>query len=449
MPIAPNLSAAPAGADKEPRTVDLLLPDLNGVARGKRIPAAMLQKVLTEGISLPASIFAIDITGNTVEASGLVWECGDADHPCFAVEDSLHPALWRGENTADLLLTMAKTSTSGFFGEPRALAQRILAQLADQGLHPQVAFELEFYLIPQRNGASVPPSANQAPGDIQVYDLDSIDACGNFFTLLEEACVAYQLPLEAVVSENAHGQFEVNLHYRQDALRAADDAWSLKRLIKGVATRCGYTASFMAKPYAQEAGSGMHVHVSLVDDSGNNVFSHSPQLLQHALGGLLDLLPASVALLAPHANSYRRFQQGSYAPTLACWGENNRTAALRIPRSDPAARRIEHRFAGADANPYLVLAAVLAGIVHGLQGQIAAPPPISGNAYEALADNGGINKLPQDWQSALDTLQRAPQLATLFGEPFLRLFEAVKRHELQTLQNSYHPLEYQWYFERS
>ncbi|MEY2342668.1 glutamine synthetase family protein [Acidithiobacillus sp. IBUN Pt1247-S3] len=448
MPESPDLSNAVVDTlGAEPRMVDLLLPDLNGIPRGKRIPVTMLEKVLREGISLPASIFAIDITGNTVEATGLVWECGDADHPCFAVANSLHAAPWRGASSADLLLTMATSSDSGFFGEPRALAQRMVTELAALGLHPQVAFELEFYLIPHRDGAPMAPDTPHAPGNIQVYDLDSIDAQGHFFALLEESCAAYGLPLEAVVSENAHGQFEVNLHYQKDALRAADDAWSLKRVVKGVAASCGYTASFMAKPYAQEAGSGQHVHVSLVDDGGNNAFSQNPERLQHALAGLLQVLPASVALFAPHANSYRRFQEGSYAPTLACWGENNRTAALRIPRSDPVARRIEHRFAGADANPYLVLAAVLAGMVHGLRERLPAPPAISGNAYTEVDDCDSA--LPRDWQSALDHFATAPQLAALFGEPFLRLYTTVKRHELQTLQNTYHPLEYQWYFERS
>lgn len=429
-----------------PQTVDLILPDINGLARGKRIPFAMLDKVLQNGISLPASIFALDITGNTVEASGLVWECGDADHPCFALESSYRPALWR-DASADLLLTMSSDTGTGFFGEPRALASRMIADLAKLGLHPQAAFELEFYLIPHQQGLPGVPSTSRAKGDIQVYDLDSIDTHARFFALLDKACAAYDLPLEAVVSENAHGQFEVNLHYRKDALLAADDAWSLKRIIKGIAAECACTASFMAKPYAEEAGSGMHIHVSLVDDKGHNAFSQNAELLQYALGGLLDTLPEAVALLAPHGNSYRRFQSGSYAPTLACWGENNRTAALRIPRSPPEALRIEHRFAGADANPYLVLAVVLGGILHGLQHHLCAPPPISGNAYEHLA-NESERPIPRDWQTALQYLHDSQHLASLFGEPFIRLFETVKRHELQVMQNTYHPLEYAWYFER-
>lgn len=346
---------------------------------------------------------------------------------------------------------MATASGPGFFGEPRALAQQMVDELATFGLVPHVAFELEFYLLPRRDGMPAAPDTTCAPGDIQVYDLETIDAHSRFFALLEEACAAYELPLEAIVSENAHGQFEVNLRYQKNALRAADDAWSLKRVVKGVAASCGYTASFMAKPYAKDAGSGMHVHVSLVDGKGENAFSQYPEHLQHALGGLLQALPESVALFAPHANSYRRFQQGSYAPTLACWGENNRTAALRIPRSDPTARRIEHRFAGADANPYLVLAAVLAGIVLGLRARLPAPPAISGNAYAESnhLTNLCSTALPRDWQTALELFASAPHLATLFGEPFLHLYTTVKRHELQTLQNSYHPLEYLWYFERS
>ena len=433
-----------------PQSVDLILPDINGIARGKRIPIAMLEKVLSNGISLPASMFAADITGDTVEATGLVWECGDADYPCFCLEHMLRPALWRRASAADLMLTMQGPENAGFYGEPRALAKRLLADLAALGLFPQVAFELEFYLLPrpEEETAQAPFLSNN--GDIQVYDLDSIDAHEQFFSELSAATAAYDLPLEAVVSENAHGQFEVNLHYRCDALRAADDAWALKRLIKGVAGACGYTASFMAKPYPAEAGSGMHVHVSLVDREGHNAFTKQPELLEQALGGMLVTMPEAVALLAPHANSYRRFQVGSYAPTLACWGENNRTAALRIPRSEPEARRIEHRFGGADANPYLVLAAVLGGMLYGFQNKVSAPPAVAGNAYVSNKE-GNVSQiiLPSRWDQALSTLSQGQCLAPLLGAPFVKLFNAVKQHEFNKFQNAYHPLEYAWYFERS
>lgn len=435
--------------EKHPQAafVDLVLPDINGIARGKRIPVDMLAKAFGVGVNLPASIFALDITGATVDATGLVWETGDADHLCRCVPETLQPMPWRSVPSAQILLTMDDDG-SGFFADPRAIAQRAVARLKAMGMRPQVAFELEFYLYGLEDGRPRPLAPGGLPDeDTQVYDLDSLDRQQAFFDALHSACASQGLPLEGTVAEYAPGQFEVNLHYRHDALRAADDAWFLKRLIKGVAQSQGCCATFMAKPYPALAGSGMHVHVSLADGQGNNVFARQPAVLRHALGGLLNTLPEGVALFAPHANSYRRFQTASYAPTMPCWGENNRTAALRIPSSEPDALRIEHRFAGADANPYLVLAAILEGIAFGIEAAVEPPPPISGNAYASA--EGGPAALPSRWEEALAALAVGERLRPRLGMDFVDVYCAVKQKEMARLAAAYHPLEYGWYLDRA
>ena len=204
------------------------------------------------------------------------------------------------------------------------------------------------------------------------------------------AAQVQSLPLDTALKECAPGQFEINLIHCEDALLAADSAVLLKRLIKGVAQKHGLEATFMAKPYGEEAGSGAHVHISLLDQQGRNIFSSDDndplgtQALKQAVAGVLELMPASMAVLAPNLNSFRRFQPGLYVPMAPSWGYDNRSVAVRIPSGPNAARRIEHRVAGADVNAYLLLATLLGSVLHGLDSTSAPPPPIVGNAYTQL-----------------------------------------------------------------
>ena len=437
---------------EEAQFLEVMLPDLHGQLRGKRLPMAMLDKVMEEGVNLPSAVFALDVTGTTVDGTGLAWECGDRDYRCAPLVQTLAPIPWSRQPAAQVLLTM-RDGEQGFFADPRTVAEAAVAAFAALGIQAQAAFELEFYLYRLDEAGRPHPVCNTvAPGGLQpgaealqVYDLECLGEHELFFDDVAGACRLQGLELEGIVAENAPGQFEVNLRYRRDALRAAEDALVLKRLVKGVARRHGLHATFMAKPFPQLAGSGMHVHVSLADDHGANIMAgcDNPRL-GHALAGLLATLEEAVLLFAPHANSYRRFEPGTYAPTVPCWAENNRTAALRIPQSAAEDMRIEHRLPGADANPYLVLAAMLQGMLLGMERRLAPPPAALGNAYESA-----LAPLALDWEKAIDRLGKGPLLGERLGAEFVRVLTTVKQGELQRYRTAFHPLEYAWGLERA
>jgi glutamine synthetase len=313
-----------------------------------------------------------------------------------------------------------------------------------------VALEPEFYLMDQeRDGAGMglpatSPRTGRRREVVQVYSLTDIDDQAGFLNDIQTACRAQGVPAGSALSEYAAGQYEVNLKHTSDALAAADHAFLLKRIIKGVARNHGYEATFMAKPFGDRAGSGLHIHLSLLDGSGRNVFAGAGRMpvprLRHAIGGLRVTMPEAMALFAPNTNSYRRFRSGSYAPLAPTWGIDNRTVALRVPLGPPEGRRVEHRVAGADANPYLALAAVLAGVHYGLVNEIDPGPPIEGNGYEQAEAS-----LPGRWSEALTALERAQVLPTYFDPRTLWLYLTVKRAEMERFDAQVTPLEHQWY----
>jgi len=222
------------------------------------------------------------------------------------------------------------------------------------------------------------------------------------------------IPADTAISEAGPGQFEINLMHQNDALKAADDTWLFKMLVKGLARRHGFAASFMAKPYDMWSGNGMHTHFSILDENGKNIFNDGTTAgsdkLRHAVAGCLAALPGSTLVFAPHENSYDRLVPNAHAPTGIGWAYENRTAALRIPASGPVARRIEHRVAGGDVNPYLMIAALLGAALNGLEDQMTAPPPIVGNAYEL-----GLPQLPETWHAAIETFATCPHIKRIFA----------------------------------
>jgi glutamine synthetase len=249
------------------------------------------------------------------------------------------------------------------------------------------------------------------------------------------------------MSEYAPGQFEITLEHRADALRAVDEAVLFKRAIRGVASRHGCIACFMAKPFENMAGTGMHLHASLGDEQGRNAFaSDDPSgtpLLRHAIGGLRATLGDAMAVFAPHANSYRRFRAMSYAPVAPTWGINNRSVSLRVPAGPAASRHVEHRVAGADANPYLVAALVLGGMQHGIDNGIDPGPPVVGNGYEQSSHGD----LPTDWRTALERAGASEFLARTLGEEFLGVFLALKRREYEKFGALVSDRDYEWYLD--
>jgi glutamine synthetase len=259
---------------------------------------------------------------------------------------------------------------------------------------------------------------------------------------------AQGVPAETVISEYAPGQYELTLNYRKDVLQAADDLVLLKRLVRAAARRHGVIACFMAKPIERYAGSGMHFHVSMQDDAGRNIFSEAregewaPTLL-HALGGLAATMAESMLVFAPHANSWRRFVAQSYAPLAPIWGVNNRSVALRVPAGDVKNRRIEHRPAGVDANPYLVAATVLAGIAKGFDEKLDPGPAVTGNGYEVAASARGA--MPADWRSAIEAAKASGFLKAALGADLHKTFTAIKQAEYLRVARTVSELDYHLY----
>jgi len=437
-------------AHPEMQFVDLLIPDMNGIVRGKRVDPSTLIKVFERGIALPASIFAMNIQGTTVEETGLGLDIGEADRVCLPVADTMTMEPWQKRPTGQLLMTMYELDRkTPFFADPRIVLQNIVDRFSELGLTPVTAFELEFYLIDQENLSGRPqpprsPISGKRPAGVQAYSIDDLDEYAEFLADLLDAAREQALPADALVAESAPGQFEVNLHHVNDAVRSCDNATLLKRLIKNMAYDHGMDTTFMAKPYHDQSGSGMHLHVSLMDRDGRNVFAGDAEapneLLRWAIGGLLETMNDAMALFCPNINSYRRFSPEYYVPSAPTWGVDNRTAALRLPGGEPDNLRIEHRIAGADANPYLLMAAVLSGIHHGISNRIEPPPMTVGNAHEQH-EASLVNNL----RDALRQMADTPVMGEYLGSRFLDIFVACKEHELTEFETTISDLEYLWY----
>jgi len=429
--------------------IDLLLPDMNGLLRGKRITREALEKVYADGVCLPMSLIATDITGNTVEETGLGYDIGDEDRICRPVPGTLRPIPWSPRPMAQLLLSMEDARGGMFSANPREVLKRVLERFTEKGLTPVVAVELEFYLLDKqltvdgRPQTSFNPATGQRNRTTQVYYMEDLNDYRAFTDAVADACTAQRIPADTAVAEYAPGQFEINLKHRKDALLACDDAIYLKRAIKAIAGDQGMLASFMAKPFADQAGSGTHIHVSVLDQDGRNIFAcreDAPSdALRHGVYGLQQVSKDCMLMFAPHANSYRRFVLNAFVPLNDCWGFNNRTVAMRIPHSDEANVRIEHRIAGADANPYLVTAAVLAGILHGLQTKGDPGPPIVGNAYEQTE----MRQL--FWRDTINDFMASDFIQTTFGEDFRHIYGQQKLKEMRSFYTEVTTLECEWY----
>jgi len=328
-----------------------------------------------------------------------------------------------------------------------------VAKLAEKGLHPAGAFELEFFLLANERDAEgkVQPAGAVLDGrrsaKTEVYSVDHLHGMEPLFSDIYAAAREQGIPAETVISEYAPGQYELTLNYRKDVLRAADDLIMLKRIVRAQARRHGVTACFMAKPIEQYAGSGMHLHVSLLDRDEQNAFTEKPgetwsPLLLHALGGLAATMAESMLVFAPHANSWRRFVSQSYAPVAPTWGVNNRSVALRVPAGDARNRRIEHRPSGVDANPYLVAATVLAGIAKGIEEQLDPGPETTGNGYEA---DSGDSTMPADWRAAIDAAKASEFLRGALGPDLHNTFTAIKQAEYFRVARTVSELDYHLY----
>ncbi len=439
-------------ANPDIELVELLLPDINGVFRGKRVTKNKFLKSYAEGINMPGSVCLVDITGDNPEGTGLLWSSGDRDNVAKPISGTLHRVPYGEQALAQVMVTLYDLDGNPFFADPRNVLQGVVDRLAADGYFPTVALELEFYLADQNEtGRPIPPApldGSYASDGIQVYGLQEIE---NFDRVLHDAVSELNrqgIPADTIVAEAGPGQFEINLGHVNDPMQAADHAMQLKRVVKGIAWDNKVTATFMAKPYSDQAGNGLHIHVSLRDAEGNNVFSPKGEeevsdLLKNAIGGLQASMFESMAIFAPNPNSYRRFQNKAYAPMSPNWGLNNRTVALRVPAGNAKAARVEHRVSGADANPYLVLACVLAGVHHGLKNKIDPGEPVEGNGYEQ--HNGRI--VPRSMISALDHFTNGKIVRDYLGDHFVEVFDVCRRAEYDEFFAEVTPLEHRWYLD--
>ncbi|WP_234497321.1 glutamine synthetase family protein [Vibrio maritimus] len=427
----------------EIKYVDVIFTDLNATPRGKRIPVDALEK-LAKGVALPLSTITLDTKGAVVESAGLGEDLGEPDNLCFPVSGTLLPTAKEG--TGQVLLSMmeddGKTPHRLFI---RNIVERMVETLHARNQFPVVALELEFYLIDKERGengelqTAINPTKNKRERDTEVYDVDGLDDYADFLSELNAAAADQGLNTAGALAESAPGQFEINFNHSKDVLRVCDEIVFSKRLIKQIAHKHGFDATFMAKPFLEEAGNGQHMHISLINEQGENLFTNneddsaSPLFFQ-TMAAMLSQIPDAMALLCPNVNSYRRFVPGAYVPTRADWGENHRGVALRVPISDGKNRRIEHRIAGADVNPYILAAVVLSAVLASDNyTQEQCPPTLSENAID----------LPTRMSDALTQLDNS-ELGTYFSQDFIDMYLACKRSELAEFERIITPLEIDW-----
>jgi len=437
-------------AETDLEFLDAAIPDLCGALRGKRFPVAEAQRLFAHGMPIPRSIYLMDARGDMTDAFGRGFSDGDPDGTAWPLPGTISRVWANGPPRAQMLMTLRDKTGAPDPGEPRAALERVLERFAELDLVPVAALELEFYLIdPLRGEHRAPqppldPRSGTRESAVSVFGLDDLDRYEGFLSALSEAARRQRVPLSAASKEYAAGQFEANLKHQQNARLAADHAIFLKQIVKEAARANDFEATFMAKPYLDRTGSGLHVHLSILDRDGRNIFAGADEtgseLLRHAIGGLQASMPESMALFAPSQNSYRRFQPDMFAPVNRSWGVNNRSAGMRIPAGPDDARRVEHRVAGADANPYLALAAVLAGVHHGLLKKLDPGAPAKGNVTKEPDP-----ALPFTIDEALARLAKAEILPAYLGEETLALYRETKRIETERLRRIIAPAEYDWY----
>ncbi|MCS3838880.1 glutamine synthetase [Pseudomonas sp. JAI111] len=425
------------------RYVDLIALDIPGHFYGKRYPVEMLEKVAAgSALKLPQNCVLLGVQGGLFKIGDYCFNDGDPDALRRLVPGTLKPVTWEAQPLGQMLITSDGTEKPIVF-EPRQVLAQVLDRLAAKGIHPVVAFELEFYLFDKKLRDGLP----QFPRDGLTDDADDqpnmhIERLSRFAPVLDDMVAASQaqgIDTTVITAELGQGQFEINFGHLDDGLRAADWAALFCRSSRGVALKHGYRASFMAKPYLQHPGSGMHVHISLYDAAGNNILAANQQRsLRHAVAGCLELLPHCMPIFAPNQNAYRRLGGTTNIATRASWGFEDRDACLRIPESDAKNLRIEHRLAGADANPYLVLAAILVGLEHGLESGNEPIAPLNENR------SSGVD-FPLEMLEAVRAMQHQPQLREGLGAEFVDVYCENKRQDHLAFMQEISAREYRWY----
>ncbi|MCW1934874.1 glutamine synthetase family protein [Pararhodobacter zhoushanensis] len=428
------------------QAIDIVLSDLHGVGRGKIIRRHELESLFTAGRGMPASLFAQDVSGDDIEAAIALIQDGGGDSRCWPVPQTLgfHQATGRGV----VLLQMEGADGAPCPLDPRAALLAQIDRAQGMGFTPMGALELEFYLLDKdRDGAGRPqparaPMTGRRLSHTNCMSVDELDEMAPFFDAVYAGAAALGLPMESLISEYAAGQFELTLRYR-DLAQATDDIVRAKRLLRASARRFGMEACFMAKPFSRSSGSGMHLHLSLTDAAGVNLFADPSEgtlspLMLHAIGGIRASMAVSMLVLAPVLNSWRRFAGTVYSPAANTWGNEDRNVALRIPAGSAKSRHFEHRVAGVDANPYLVAAITLGAALDGIDA--GTTPGIEGAGGAAA-----YPPMPRSWLDAIDAFEASDSMKSLLGAPLHALFAALKRGEHDALAVSVTDLEWQLY----
>jgi glutamine synthetase len=426
---------------------EVLVTDINGHFFGKRYPIAKLNSFAREGLAFPASMFLLSTIGEPLLDMHYGIDDGDPDGHFYLVPGSLSLTNWGSKPRGQVLATTSSSAHPSFF-EPRYVLQRVLDAFEAKQWRPMVAFELEFYLFDGNRDDKdmIKVVSNPKTGRLDNATVLSSTRISDFELVIDDiisACQLQDIETGAISAEMGPGQFEINFNHHDDVLRAADETCLFKRLVVEVAKNHGMSASFIAKPMLEQAGNGLHMHISVVDSEGNNIFSQGEEphpMLHHAIGGLLDSMPASMSFWAPNINSYRRYKGGtSCAPVSLTWGNENRTVAFRIPLAKEAAWRVENRVPGADANPYLAMAVTLAGMLHGIDNKLDPGDP------SESAVNGPDKNLPLSLSEAVATTIHSKTLINIMGRDFIEIYCRHRKSETATFENYISAREYDWY----
>jgi glutamine synthetase len=424
--------------------------DLDGALRVKLLAKRKLRSLLAGDLRFCEVVLGFDSNDDVYEnASAVGWHTGFADRAIRTAENGL----WRSPGDPEAPLVLAEYAPPMDQICPRSLLGRVVDRCADRGFRALAAFEYEFVLFDEtphsvrdkdfRNLRPITPGAF-------AYSALRSSVWHELYDELLTGCERLGVPLEGLHAESGPGVLEAAIEVG-DPLRAADRAILFKTFVKTVAQRRGLMASFMSRWSLDWPGQGGHIHLSLQDEDGRAVFHAEERLaglsdtMRHFVGGQRQLLPELCAMFAPTVNAYTRLAPGAWAPTRATWGVDNRTCALRAIPGAPASQRVEHRVPGADANPYLALAAALGSGLWGVEHEIDPGEPVVGNAYEGPADPGAA--LPETLDEAATRFARSSASAELFGVAFVEHFVTSRRWEERQFRRAVTDWELRRYLE--
>ena len=446
-----NIATKFLDENPELEKIEFIYVDFNGIPRGKNASPKTLIKASEGGLKMPISSYVLDVWGDNPKGTGLVMS-GDGDAICRIVESSLAITPWSSRNTAQCIVSMEDGNGDAIYADPRNVLNSILSRFKNLGLRPVIAPEMEFYLIDkqlQKNGhPQMPliPGTNRRYEEVQLLNLSEMDDFEEFFELVEKSAISLGIPAETAIKECAPGQFEINLLHHDDALLMADQAFLMKRLIKNCARKFNLNATFMAKPFSEEAGNGMHAHLSIIYKDGKNIFkvnkNKQPEgVFASAIAGLLKNAPDFLSFYAPHSNSYRRLvHNADHAPTTLSWGNENRTALVRLPEASNNATRLEFRLPSADSNPYLVFASILASVLNGIENEFNLEKETIGNAHAQHEPELGIT-----WREAVHKTSVSSVVKEFFGDRFQQSYQCVKESEIKRFESTITDFEYNSY----